>query len=122
MKIGVSVFFPNQSDWPRFIAMEQGQDGPSRPKKADHEVWAENLVILDNLLAGSGRKVSIGLGRGAARREFKALGIDMNESRQRFNESVEVIKLALTNDRFSYNGKIYKFENVELRPQPRDGQ
>lgn len=46
----------------------------------------------------------------------------MNESRRRFNESVEVIKLALTNDRFSYNGKLYKFENVELRLQLRDGQ
>lgn len=187
MKIGVSVFFPNQSDWPRFLRMERGENGRSRPEKADHDVWTENLktarladergfsslrtiehrvapcamtanpgagvvilggraetnrsrtmvivlpwhhpmrvaedlAILDNLLAGSGRKVSIGLGRGAARREFKALGIDMNESRQRFNESVEVIKLALTNDRFSYSGKLYKFENVELRPQPRDGQ
>jgi alkanesulfonate monooxygenase SsuD/methylene tetrahydromethanopterin reductase-like flavin-dependent oxidoreductase (luciferase family) len=186
LNIGVSIFFPNQSDWPRFLAMERGEEVPPRPKKADHEVWAENLksarlaeelefsslwtiehrvapyamtpnpvqmlsywagalkqidlgsmvivlpwhhplrvaeelVVLDNLLAGSGRKVSIGVGRGAARREFNALGIDMNESRQRFNESVEIIKLALTNDRFSYDGKLYHFHNVELRPQPRDG-
>ena len=187
MKIGVSIFFPNQSDWPRFLAMERGEEGPPRPKKPDHDVWAENLksarlaeelgfsslwtiehrvapyamtpnpvqmlsywagalkqidlgtmvivlpwhhplrvaedlVVLDNLLAGSGRKVSIGVGRGAARREFNALGIDMNESRQRFNECIEVIKLALTSDRFSYEGKLYNFHNTELRPQPRDGQ
>ena len=187
MKIGVSVFFPNQGDWPRFLAMERGEGGPPRPKKPDHDIWAENLkparlaeelgfsslwtiehrvapyamtpnpvqmlsywagalkqidlgtmvivlpwhhplrvaedlVVLDNLLAGSGRKVSVGLGRGAARREFNALGVDMNESRQRFNESIEVIKLALTSDRFSYEGKLYNFHNVELRPQPRDGQ
>jgi len=187
MKIGVSVFFPNQGDWSRFLAMERGEDGPPHPRKADHEVWAENLktarlaeelgfsslwtiehrvapyamtpnpvqmlsywagalkqidlgtmvivlpwhhplrvaedlVVLDNLLAGSGRKVSVGVGRGAARREFNALGVDMNESRQRFNESIEVIKLALTSDRFSYEGKLYNFHNVELRPQPRDGQ
>jgi alkanesulfonate monooxygenase SsuD/methylene tetrahydromethanopterin reductase-like flavin-dependent oxidoreductase (luciferase family) len=83
---------------------------------------AEELVVLDNLLAGTGRNVSIGIGRGAARREFNALGIDMNESRQRLNESVEVIKLALTRDRFSYQGEIYQFDNVELHPQPRDGQ
>jgi len=183
----VSVFFPNQGDWPRFLAMERGEDGPPRPKKADHDVWSENLktaclaeelgfsslwtiehrvapyamtpnpvqmlsywagalkqidlgtmvivlpwhhplrvaedlVVLDNLLAGSGRKVSIGVGRGAARREFNALGINMNESRQRFNESIEVIKLALTSDRFSYEGGLYNFHNVELRPQPRDGK
>lgn len=187
MEIGASLFFPNQSDWARFLAAERGENVPSHPSKADHEVWAENLkaarlieqlgfdslwtiehhvapyamtpnpvqtlsywagalerinlgtmvivlpwhhplrvaeelVVLDNLLAGSGRDVSIGIGRGAARREFNALGIDMNESRQRFNESVEVIKLALTQDRFSYRGEIYQFDNVELRPQPRDGQ
>ena len=83
---------------------------------------AEDLVVLDNLLAGSGRKVSVGVGRGAARREFNALGIDMNESRQRFNESIEVIKLALTRgvldtgagrgDRFNYQGKLYNVRNV----------
>lgn len=187
MDIGVSVFFPNQRDWPRYLAMEGGAGGPARPEKPDHQVWAENLkvarladelgfdslwtiehhvapyamtpnpvqalsywagaleridlgtmvivlpwhhplrvaedlVVLDNLLAGTGRRVSIGLGRGAARREFKALGFDMNQSRQWFNESVEVIKLALAQDRFSYEGEIFRFEHVELRPQPRDGQ
>jgi hypothetical protein len=43
MKIGVSVFFPNQSDWPRFLTMERGENGRPRPEKADHEVWAQNL-------------------------------------------------------------------------------
>ena len=43
MKIGVSVFFPNQSDRPRFLATERGEDAPPRPKTADHDVWAENL-------------------------------------------------------------------------------
>jgi alkanesulfonate monooxygenase SsuD/methylene tetrahydromethanopterin reductase-like flavin-dependent oxidoreductase (luciferase family) len=43
MEIGVSVFFPNQSDWPRFLAMEGGENGPPHPKKVDYDVWAENL-------------------------------------------------------------------------------
>lgn len=83
---------------------------------------AEDIVGLFNLLDGTGRRPIIGLGRGAGRREFSAIGVDMNESRQRFNEAVDVIKLAISQDRFSYDGEIYKYSNLELRPQPRDPQ
>ena len=45
MDIGVSVFFPNQRDWSRYLTMEGGAAGPARPEKLDHEVWAENLKV-----------------------------------------------------------------------------
>jgi alkanesulfonate monooxygenase SsuD/methylene tetrahydromethanopterin reductase-like flavin-dependent oxidoreductase (luciferase family) len=67
-----------------------------------------------------GRTPFIGFGRGAARREFRQLGIDMNESRQRFDEGVEIVKLALTREQFSYEGDIYKFRDITVRPRPRD--
>jgi alkanesulfonate monooxygenase SsuD/methylene tetrahydromethanopterin reductase-like flavin-dependent oxidoreductase (luciferase family) len=82
---------------------------------------AEDIVMLDALL-GPARRALIGFGRGAGRREFNALGLDMSQSRERFDESIEVLKLALTQDRFSYHGDIYKFDDVELRPKPRDAE
>ncbi|MDO8212008.1 LLM class flavin-dependent oxidoreductase [Conexibacter sp. CPCC 206217] len=80
---------------------------------------AEDLVLLQNVL-GEGRRPIVGLGRGAGRREFKGLDMEMSESRTRFDEAVEVIKLALTEDRFSFKGEHWTFEDVELRPKPRD--
>lgn len=81
---------------------------------------AEDMTMLQHLL--NGRRAFIGVGRGAARREFAQLGFDMNQSKERFAESAEVIKLALTNESFSYDGTHYQFDRVTLRPRPRDGQ
>jgi alkanesulfonate monooxygenase SsuD/methylene tetrahydromethanopterin reductase-like flavin-dependent oxidoreductase (luciferase family) len=67
-----------------------------------------------------GRAAFIGFGRGLGRREFKAIGVDMNESRDRFREGVEVIKLAIANEKFSYDGEYYQYENTTMRPRPRD--
>jgi alkanesulfonate monooxygenase SsuD/methylene tetrahydromethanopterin reductase-like flavin-dependent oxidoreductase (luciferase family) len=81
---------------------------------------AEDITMLQFALRG--RTPFIGFGRGAARREFAQLGFDMNESRDRFKEAVEVIRLALTEEQFSYAGEHYRFENVTMRPRPRDAQ
>jgi alkanesulfonate monooxygenase SsuD/methylene tetrahydromethanopterin reductase-like flavin-dependent oxidoreductase (luciferase family) len=81
---------------------------------------AEDISMLQYVLRG--RQPFIGFGRGAARREFGQLGFDMNESKQRFAEGVEIIKLALTQERFSYDGEIHHFKDVTLRPRPLDPQ
>src|SRR4029077_3092263 len=78
---------------------------------------AEGIATLDNMLAG--RRLSIGFGRGLGRREFGALRIPMDESRQRFLESLAVIRTALTNEWFSFDGEYYKIPKTTLRPQPR---
>jgi alkanesulfonate monooxygenase SsuD/methylene tetrahydromethanopterin reductase-like flavin-dependent oxidoreductase (luciferase family) len=81
---------------------------------------AEEMTMLQFALRG--RDAFIGFGRGLGRREFKALGVDQNESRDRFREGVEVIKLALANEKFSYDGQYIKHENTTMRPRPRDAQ
>lgn len=80
---------------------------------------AEEAVMLQHLM-GTGRDLMLGLGRGLARREYNSLGIDMSESRQRFQESVEILRLALTEPRFSYDGVHFKIPETALRPYPRD--
>ena len=79
---------------------------------------AEEITMLQHVLRG--RRAFIGFGRGLGRREFKALGIDQNESRERFREGVDVTKLALTQERFSYDGEFQHYENTTMRPRPRD--
>ena len=77
---------------------------------------AEQIAMLDILLKG--RSFAIGFGRGAARREFEGLRIPMSESRARFIESAKIVKMALTQERFSYDGEFYKIPEISVRPQP----
>ena len=79
---------------------------------------AEEITMLQHVLRG--RRAFIGFGRGLGRREYKALGVDQNESRERFKEGIEIVKLALTQERFSYEGDINHYENTTMRPRPRD--
>ena len=81
---------------------------------------AEDMTMLQYVLRG--RTPYIGVGRGAGRREFRQLGFDMNESKERFAESIQVIQKALTEERFSFKGEHYQFEDVSMRPRPRDPQ
>ena len=78
---------------------------------------AENIALLDNLLKG--RRFVIGFGRGASAKEFDPLAVSMEESRERFMESLDVVKLALTEERFRYAGKHYQISETSLRPRPR---
>ena len=56
-------------------------------------------------------------GRGLGRREFGGLGIDQNESRHRFDESLQVLKQLLSTGECSYEGEHYTIDDVRLRPQ-----
>lgn len=76
---------------------------------------AEQLAMVDAL---SGGRVDIGVVRAFLDFEYEALQVDMAESRERFNESVEILLGTWANERFSYHGKHNQFENVALRPRP----
>ncbi len=80
---------------------------------------AENIAVLQHQM-GPDRRFILGVGRGLSRREFKAMRIDMEESRGRFNEALEILRLAFTQERFSYEGEFFRYENVSLRPRPLD--
>lgn len=77
---------------------------------------AHQIAYLD--IASKGRFTTIGLGRGVARSEYDSLGIDRNDASERFRECVDVLELALTTERFSYNGKHFQIPDSSLRPQP----
>jgi alkanesulfonate monooxygenase SsuD/methylene tetrahydromethanopterin reductase-like flavin-dependent oxidoreductase (luciferase family) len=81
----------------------------------------EELIMLDTFL-GPDRDIRMGVGRGLGRREFEGFGIHMDESRPRFQEALDVIKLGLTEDRFSYDGRFFQIPETTIRPRPNDGQ
>lgn len=78
---------------------------------------AHQIAYLDTL--SRGRFTTIGLGRGVAKSEFASLGVPREEARDRFNETLDILELALTTERFSYDGDIFKIPEMSLRPQPR---
>jgi alkanesulfonate monooxygenase SsuD/methylene tetrahydromethanopterin reductase-like flavin-dependent oxidoreductase (luciferase family) len=77
---------------------------------------AHQIAYLD--IVSNGRYNTIGLGRGVAKSEFDALGIPREESRQRFDETLDILELAFSRERFSYEGKIFKIPEMSVRPAP----
>lgn len=76
---------------------------------------AEEIAQL-NLLTE--QPLHLGMGRGTAKYEYEAFSIDMEESRQRFKECYEIIRLALAGGKFTYEGKhLSVAKNIELRPR-----
>jgi alkanesulfonate monooxygenase SsuD/methylene tetrahydromethanopterin reductase-like flavin-dependent oxidoreductase (luciferase family) len=78
---------------------------------------AHQIAYLD--IVSNGRYTTIGLGRGVAKSEFDAVGVPREESRQRFNETLDILQLAFSRERFSYEGEIFKIPEMSLRPAPK---
>lgn len=78
---------------------------------------AEEISMLDHMLRG--RRLTLGLGRGAGRREFEAFRVPMSESRERFDETLEILRKALTQERFSHEGTYHTIPETTIRPRPR---
>ena len=78
-------------------------------------VIAEEIATLD-LLAGG--RVDIGLGRGYQHYEFERLGLELDTSRARWEESVDILLKAFSGEPFTYDGKIFKIPETVIFPQP----
>jgi alkanesulfonate monooxygenase SsuD/methylene tetrahydromethanopterin reductase-like flavin-dependent oxidoreductase (luciferase family) len=76
---------------------------------------AEQIAMLDILSKG---RLLIGFGRGAAKLEYDGFRIPMDEARERFIESAEVVVKALKHERFSHQGKYFQIPEMSIRPQP----
>ncbi len=76
---------------------------------------AEEVALLDLL---SGGRVNWGAGRGFARVEFAAFGVPPEDSTARFRETVEIVLKAWTDERLSYAGEHFRFDDIEVLPKP----
>ncbi|MGK0222876.1 MAG: alkanesulfonate monooxygenase SsuD [Limisphaerales bacterium] len=74
---------------------------------------AEDLAVLDNI---SGGRVELGVGMGYAPHEFEGFGIPVSRRVSLMDEGLDVLKLAFTGEKFSYHGKRYQFNDVQITP------
>jgi alkanesulfonate monooxygenase SsuD/methylene tetrahydromethanopterin reductase-like flavin-dependent oxidoreductase (luciferase family) len=75
---------------------------------------AERIQMLDCLSEG---RLLLGFGRGLARIEYEGFGIDMETSRERFDESAEMILQGLETGIMEYDGKHFQQPRVEIHPR-----
>jgi alkanesulfonate monooxygenase SsuD/methylene tetrahydromethanopterin reductase-like flavin-dependent oxidoreductase (luciferase family) len=76
---------------------------------------AEEAATVDQISHG---RLIFGVGRSGFPRTYEAYGVPYAESRERFAETLEIMKRAWTEPSFSYEGKYYSFHNVHLVPKP----
>jgi luciferase family oxidoreductase group 1 len=76
---------------------------------------AEDYAMLDLM---SGGRVDFGVGRGYQPNEFQGFQIDQTKSRGIFNESLEIILQAWTQERVNFKGVHYQFVDQPVRPKP----
>jgi alkanesulfonate monooxygenase SsuD/methylene tetrahydromethanopterin reductase-like flavin-dependent oxidoreductase (luciferase family) len=75
---------------------------------------AEEIATLDNLTEG---RLNVGIGRGIRRPEFAAYGLDRPGAEDRFAEALNVMIRGWTEERFSHEGKFWKYKDVSIRPR-----
>ena len=78
-------------------------------------VIAEEIATVDLLTGG---RLDVGLGRGYQRYEFERLGQDLRESRERWEEAVDILLLAFSGKPFHYQGKHFRIPETQTFPQP----
>ena len=76
---------------------------------------AEHVATADLL---SGGRLEFGVGRGSIPTQFHGFGVPVAENRARFEETLEIMRLAWTTERFSYTGKFYRVDNLAVVPKP----
>jgi alkanesulfonate monooxygenase SsuD/methylene tetrahydromethanopterin reductase-like flavin-dependent oxidoreductase (luciferase family) len=76
---------------------------------------AEDVATLDHISQG---RVEFGVGRGTFPDTHDGFNSPYAESRERFDEYLEIILKAWTTERFSFTGKHYHCEDLYVRPKP----
>jgi len=76
---------------------------------------AEQMALVDIISSG---RLDVGVGRGNRPAEFAGYRVPQVESRERFDETVEILRLAWTRERFSFHGRFFDVDDVRVIPKP----
>jgi probable F420-dependent oxidoreductase len=74
---------------------------------------AEDTAVVDQLSAG---RLILGLGNGSREEEFRMFGLAMSERGIRTEETIEVLRRAWSGRRFSFDGRILRYDRVKVTP------
>src|SRR5579884_1952607 len=76
---------------------------------------AEEAATIDQISHG---RLIYGIGRSGVVRTYEDYGLAYAESRERFAETLDILKRAWTEPTISHQGKYFSFENVSVTPKP----
>ena len=113
-------FCPDNTEWLAYIAgrtsrVDVGTAAVIMPWNEPLRV-AEKISLLDQVAGG---RLRFGMGRGLSRREFSHFsGIEMDESRERFDEGSAMVVQALETGFIEGDGPYYPQPRTPIRPAP----
>jgi alkanesulfonate monooxygenase SsuD/methylene tetrahydromethanopterin reductase-like flavin-dependent oxidoreductase (luciferase family) len=81
----------------------------ANPMRLAGEIAAADII--------TGGRLEAGLGRGHAWL-FERTGVDLAESRGRFDEAVDILLGGWTEDHFTYQGRYYRVRDLNVVPKP----
>ncbi len=81
----------------------------------DMRVFAGRAIQADILCDG---RLILGVGRGAFAYELARMGKPIEESRERFDESLNLLMELFGREEVSWDGKYYKFAPITVMPRP----
>jgi alkanesulfonate monooxygenase SsuD/methylene tetrahydromethanopterin reductase-like flavin-dependent oxidoreductase (luciferase family) len=76
---------------------------------------AEDVATLDHLSKG---RLDFGIGRSGLPAHYAGFNIPQEQSLDRFQETLEILMKAWTEERFSYEGRYFQFRDVCVIPKP----
>ena len=76
---------------------------------------AEEIATLDQISDG---RVEFGVGRGTFPNVHEGFGVPFEESRGRFEESIEIILKSWTTESFSFEGEHFNIPELSVNPKP----
>ncbi len=81
-----------------------------------HPVFvAERVAMLDILSDG---RMDVGVGRGVSPLEYEVFGGAMDESRERVEEGLEILRRCWGDEPFSFQGRFWSFPEIDVVPKP----
>lgn len=75
----------------------------------------EELSMLDHLTHG---RLDLGVGRGVSAFELNYHNVDVNTSREVFQEVLDILVNGFTHDRLNHQGKHFSYKNVPMELKP----
>jgi alkanesulfonate monooxygenase SsuD/methylene tetrahydromethanopterin reductase-like flavin-dependent oxidoreductase (luciferase family) len=114
---------PDNTQWLAYLAgktsrIKLGTGAIILPWHENPTRIAERIALLQILL---GDRFLLGFGRGLAREEYRAFGIDMNTSRERFDQAAEIVLDILETGVAEYETPYFKQSRTLVTPKPLHG-
>jgi len=76
---------------------------------------AEQMALIDIVSKG---RLDVGVGRGNRPAEFRGYNVPQQESRERFDETVDLMIRAWTEERLSHQGRFFTVPEARVIPKP----